>query len=389
MSSGSSLSALPPRSSSLSTFYQSSLPPSPSAARQPSSSISEGMYRTGASRWFAQRNHPTHLIQEQINLSEDGMDALDQHLAQLTARVGQAEKGTLQATQEAIATLAPPNRQEKFDKMWRNAEKAIKERHLKDKQQIGSYATLEEGLPPIRALTDTVHNQYKLSFQYSSEANQGRRNTMEDVHFYKEIPQGSLAGVFDGHGGSLIVAHYVAKEFRDRFQRVLIAAQGNVRIAFESLVSQLHAEVIEKGKAEKDKPWDYIGTTAVVCFIDKHTHLIYTMSIGDSEASIHRKIGAHFKCIPISCLRNWGSEKDALRASIVLENPKIASDWPKHPNPKNLCFPVPRWGIRVSRSIGDAAFDSEKMVELTHRLAQSNHGPDERCLNYDKSSCYW
>jgi serine/threonine protein phosphatase PrpC len=91
----------------------------------------------------------------------------------------------------------------------------------------------------------------------------------------------------------------------------------------------------------------------VVCYVDKKTHHIYTATLGDSEANIYRKFDDKLKSIPLSCIRDWSSKKDAHRASIALGRPQIAINWPKISNPKYLRFPYPFFGINVSRSIGD------------------------------------
>lgn len=184
-----------------------------------------------------------------------------------------------------------------------------------------------------------------LTLSHTGAAAQGHhRETMEDAHFYTEISQGTLSGVFDGHGGKEI-AEYASKSFEKRFEQELTTANGNVLVAFESLFSQIQHEVA------KCEPLYNMGSTAVVTFIDKKTNIIYTATLGDSEANIYRMIDGKMKSIPLSCVRDWSSPKDAARAANVLNEPSIATEWPKAENPKELRFP--KGCVNVARAFGD------------------------------------
>jgi serine/threonine protein phosphatase PrpC len=226
-------------------------------------------------------------------------------------------------------------------KMWNNSKKAIEEHH----RTSSAYATLQEALPCV----DTLINpkpKTSLSFEHFSDEAQGPRKTMEDVHFVIENDQGLFAGVFDGHGGK-VIADYASSIFQKQFFEKLNANQGNVHQTFEILCDEIQNQVA------KNIEWYYrVGTTAVICFIDKRTHLIYTATLGDSEANIYRKIDKQVKSIPLSCIRNWSSKKDAKRAAIALEMPEIAINWPKVSQPKGLRFPY-KDDLNVSRAFGD------------------------------------
>ena len=229
----------------------------------------------------------------------------------------------------------------------KNSKKAIEEHAKKDFNF--SYAPLQEGLPSIEALTSN-QELAPLNFSHSAAEAIGVRDFMEDAHFFKELEQGILIGVLDGHGGSL-VAQYASERFSQKFSEALVKTLGNVHQAFEALIHEIHQEVAEKTE------WSDIGSTAVLCYVNKYTHIIYTATLGDSEANIYRKNDeGHFQSIPLSCVRDWSSIKDAKRAAIALKNPYIASMWPKVGNPKQLRYPSPFFGINISRSIGDIAF---------------------------------
>ena len=91
----------------------------------------------------------------------------------------------------------------------------------------------------------------------------------------------------------------------------------------------------------------------MVCsFIDKQTLTVTTATIGDCESNIYRNYDETLKSIPLSCIRNWSSKKEAFRASIALNNPDIAKNWQQSIDPKTLRYPQKN-GINVSRSLGN------------------------------------
>lgn len=220
-------------------------------------------------------------------------------------------------------------------KMWKNSLKAIKEHQKKDLK--APYIQPEQLV--------FLENCFSLAFSYEFAEEQGLRLTMEDAHFFKEVDQGVIMGVLDGHGGDS-VARYASQAFQDRFSDKLNKMGNNVHQTFSCMIDEIHQEV------EKHREWNEIGSTAVLCFIDKNTNEIFTATLGDSEANIYRKINGKLKSIPLSCVRDWSSEKDAKRASKALNNPKIAELWPKEKDPKRLRYPYP-YGVNVSRAIGD------------------------------------
>lgn len=268
-----------------------------------------------------------------------------------------------------------------MEKMHKNAEKALKEHRADAKyadehsfavsgenSQQAAYATLKEAIPSIEVL-QTVKEK-PLTFSHTAQAEQSKRPTMEDAHFYLEFDRGVVAGVMDGHGGSA-VANYASEEFKKRFPACLEKFQGNVHQAFEYLIDEIHQEVA------KNKSWIYEGTTAVISFIDKHTHTVYTATLADSEANIYRKIDNQVKSIPLSVVRNWASKKEALRAAIANNLPIIAKNWPTHKGHDTKYLRVNN--INVSRSIGD--LDSATLngkVVLVHKpkitVNQLQHG---------------
>jgi serine/threonine protein phosphatase PrpC len=244
-------------------------------------------------------------------------------------------------------------------KMLKNSRKAIIEHKQKDPAayvSVGMSLSLEASPSPLT-----------LTFQYFKAEAQGEKNTMEDTHFFKETDQGIFTGVLDGHRGKE-VADYASIRFKEEFFEMFNQENKNIHRTFELLIDKIQKDLkkMDPNIPETDKnipkrDWSSIGTTAVLCFIDKSTHQIYTATLGDSEANIYRKIDQQMKSIPLSCVRDWGCTKEAKRASIALRKPNIAITWPKNMNPKELSSDNcrdPSGGPNVSRAIGNVNFQT-------------------------------
>ncbi|MBM3191336.1 MAG: protein serine/threonine phosphatase 2C family protein, partial [Chlamydiae bacterium] len=132
---------------------------------------------------------------------------------------------------------------------------------------------------------------------------------------------------------------YFEKHFHDAFDNHKDAAY----------VLSLFLEKINQEIFDRHPEWGAQGCTALLSFVDKTTHLVTTATLGDSEATLYRPQGESFVAIPLSCLRDWSSKKDAERASSLLKRPELAATWPMELNPKLLR--VVR--LNVSRSLGD------------------------------------
>lgn len=202
----------------------------------------------------------------------------------------------------------------------------------------------------------------RLSLHYGSAEAQGVRPSMEDAKIAVELEGGLLAGVFDGHGGKE-VAEFVSREFPRRFPFELEIADGNVHRAFERSFLMLQEQINSK------EEFDNVGSTAGVSYIDIKHRIVYTATLGDSEAFICRKDSqeAH-KLIPLSCVKSWASEKDIQRASMSVDGEYImpvALFWEKFNVPaknrriesksKDLPLVNDMHGLNVSRAFGDRA----------------------------------
>lgn len=272
--------------------------------------------------------------------------------------------GCLYGSQTAQSEMGWAPREVPLDraqqKMWNNSQKAIHEHQKKYPRQ--SYVTLEEGLPSQDALVQHVFST-PLAFIHSSYELQGPRPTMEDAKFYKEIEQGVILGIFDGHAGDQ-VAKYANEVFPRHFEKALSQANGHVHQAFERLLHEINGEILSRKLPG--------GSTAIIAFIDKHTGHIYTATIGDSEANIYRSIKVNstqqLKSIPLSCVRDWTSKKDAQRAAIAMNQPEVAQEWPACQDSKCLRLYLGEYALNVSRALGDiSSMGSREKPGIIHK----------------------
>ncbi len=239
--------------------------------------------------------------------------------------------------------------------MWCNARKAIEEHYSSDPN---SYTSLEKGLPSIEELKK--EEKTPISLKNESAVRQGLRLAMEDAHFFLEKDDRALIGVFDGHGGAN-VAEFAKDYFQSMFFVDLSEVDGDIHQAFQKVVDEVHAEV------KKESKWDKQGTTAVVSYIDKKTHLIYTATIGDSEANIYR----NKKSVPLSCVRDWLSSKDFERLQLAHSNDQAIEAHVQGigGDAKDLRAHISD-GVNVSRAIGDAYYESLNGCPLVTQKAK-------------------
>lgn len=248
------------------------------------------------------------------------------------------------------STWAPRqlSKQEALVKMIKNQTKAINEHQEGYSRLENPYATTDE----LDLSLENLGAATRLQPVVDIAEMQGPRVSMEDSHFCIDIQQGILVGVFDGHSGSK-VGRFASEQFQARFSNQLIESDGNVHRAFEFLFDTIQKEVLQTERL------DSMGSTAVVCFIDKETNIAYTATLGDSEANIYRTINQTTKSIPLSVVRDWKHEKEATRALIAMKMPlSELQKWTNAANPKflRLSDPTRRMALNVSRALGDKQF---------------------------------
>ncbi len=227
-------------------------------------------------------------------------------------------------------------------RMLRNLRKAFEEHRAKDPSKIASTPSLDLSAGGMRR---------KLSFNVHDAALKGQRPSMEDSHFQKQLSGGYLLGICDGHGDGGKIAEYISLRCQQLFSEKWEEHASNRIEVFSALLAQIHQEVLEKQLVESG------GSTAVICFIEKLTNYCYVATLGDSEAKLFRSVEGEISIFPLSCVRDWSSEKDAKRASHALDQPAIANNWPRAINSKYLRFPFQNCGVNVSRAIGDREFN--------------------------------
>lgn len=226
-------------------------------------------------------------------------------------------------------------------KMWKNAQKALCEHLAAAKgEESRAYAPLEKALP--EKLLSYTGAEAPLQFTTYSPTSSSSRSSSETVHLCLELPQGLLACIFDGlHGKKL--AEFAKTYVERHFKRHLDHYHDLAHPALEEMFHQIHIQ---------STPLHKQGATSVVCYINKNTQEVYTATLGPCEATIYRSIDQKLQSIPLSCVRNWASVKDACRASQALDAPSILVDWPQQ-NPKKLRFPLSEAGVSFSRALGE------------------------------------
>lgn len=226
-------------------------------------------------------------------------------------------------------------------KMVKNSEKATLEHLQRDPN--GPYLKIQKGSLSITPNQDKLPLSSK-NLKIVSCEKQGLRKTFEDATLICEFDRGMILGVFDGHGGKQ-VAEFAKKEFIERFPKRLKYSKKGVRHSFLEVFDAIQNQIT------KISSLDSVGSTAVVSFIEFKTHLIYTATIGDSEATIYRLINEEKVSIPLSPIRDFGCLKEIERVSKAMNKPEIIEQWPKAKNFKTLRFPEK--GLNLSRSLGD------------------------------------
>ena len=230
---------------------------------------------------------------------------------------------------------------EAMQKMWENSKKAIVE-HTQSSPK--SYVPLTEALPSVETLMNP-DTSVAFTFKMYAAEQKGSKvkdsQQMEDTHFYAHNKHGLLAGVIDGHAG-FQVAHHVRDTFPIVFDQALKSGK-HAHAAFEYAIDAVQQQIAQ------NKKWSLFGAAAVFSFIDNYGR-IFTATLSDCESNLYLK--DQNGSIPLSCIRNFSSKKDADRVAIIKEDPTIAAQWPTKKS-KYLRYPFPYLGVNTSRAFGD------------------------------------
>lgn len=246
-----------------------------------------------------------------------------------------------------------------FAKMLKNQEKAIKEhvniysKEFPTETDSIPFASPLEGLPTLKECEElnSKHSEKEgqskeLNLSFSACSARGVRPSMEDEDLQLNFKHASLTAIFDGHTGKEVskLCRDIVKEY---FSKIHDMSKQDIHLTFTQLLH--HIDRAAKGYIDQ-------GSTCLLVYIDKITHLVFTATLGDSEANIYRMFGTQMKSIPLSCLRNWSSEKDAKRAADFYQKPEILKLWKDYPEPKNLRVLAGPNLYNLSRSIEGSFF---------------------------------
>lgn len=242
-------------------------------------------------------------------------------------------------------------------KMIQNANKAMNEHiyalnfSFNEKTFVDIYSQPSEINLSIARMENLINeSDLKLLFSTTQILHSPLSKT---VLLTKKVSQGLIAGVFYSRE-NIQVAQYAADFFKNWFLPILGYLKEDGYQSIKLLCEQLQYQL------ELKSGWDQQGCSAVFSYIDLKHHLIYTATIGANEANIYRKIKQKVKSIPLSCLRNWSSPKDAERASKAYNNPLIALEWIGHSDHKFLeCKKM-----NFSRAFGYHALNREMHTPL-------------------------
>ena len=236
--------------------------------------------------------------------------------------------------------------EEAHQEMVANTKKAIEEHKVKEG------AVKRSVYAPYQSL-DNQNTNSSIALTCEVAEKQGKRPSMEDAHFFEKIPEGYVAGIFDGHGG-IGVAKAASEMFPKVFSKTLKATDGHVHRALEATINQVHKKVVQS------KVLRYVGSTAAISFIKENGEM-YTATVGDSEVFRYRKNGSnHLESTALSCVRDWSDPAEVKRASkianTVKEKDKIKS-WDTLPNAKMRRVQNAKgYTLNLSRSIGDSTY---------------------------------
>lgn len=247
--------------------------------------------------------------------------------------------------------------EERIQKMQKNSLKAFQE-----------FDTNNPGYSCLKpAFDNSIHVNQLNQLTYHFFEEQGYKNEMEDAHFIVETDQSLLAGILDGHGGDAI-SKLVSERFSFKFSKIMKENNGDVHASFEKTFHEIEMSI------QADPDFFYEGSTAIICYIDKIRSQIFTATLGDSEATIFRKVDESYQVIPLSCVRNWLSSKDYKRVveQAGKNNLKLLKNWQlkkeKNAKAKSYRYPLSN-GLNVSRCFGDiyALNDSLDGPGLSHK----------------------
>ncbi|MCE5294372.1 MAG: protein phosphatase 2C domain-containing protein [Chlamydiales bacterium] len=213
------------------------------------------------------------------------------------------------------------------DKMYKSFLEAVGE-HSIDAQKMPFVAIKEAKCPLFLSMV--------------ANCDQGKRTHMEDDHFDIPVYQGRLVGIFDGHGEKGNIARQVSAIFQEKFEDELEKNPDDVEKVFVDLCAHAQSQITD----------DSGGTTALVVYYQEPTNRCYTMTLGDSEMKLYRKIGETIFSVPASRPKSWLDKVEEARATALMKG-EAKKAFLNQKDENFRYFPGGTWGINVPASLGD------------------------------------
>lgn len=157
---------------------------------------------------------------------------------------------------------------------------------------------------------------------------QGRRPYQEDRFLIDAEPEGTLIGVFDGHGGDE-VAQVLSEEFPKYW-----AALGGLGYS-QALVKAF-------AMAHDRTQYAACGSTASVAFIPYHQSEVYVAVLGDSPVILERPDGSIWQSPEHNARSNQAEEHAAVQRGGIYHSGYMWNDYSDNAQ-----------GIQMTRAFGD------------------------------------
>lgn len=165
---------------------------------------------------------------------------------------------------------------------------------------------------------------------FTATSARGKRSYQEDRYFIAEVPDGTLVGVFDGHGGD-----EASSVLADSFANFWSAIDGDC---------YTHALLETFKMADSLTKQYHSGSTASVVFIPKNEKMAYIAALGDSPVLAEKSDGTVFIGPDHNARSNPEERSQAIARGGIYQNGYMWSDYGDNSS-----------GLQMTRAFGDVA----------------------------------